>query len=398
MRFAVFLLLAGPVWALYEPEKLTDTSRRWAVNAGFSAEFDDNINTTASNRQSGVREGVTAGVQANVPLEQTFFRMRYNYGASYAPQQRGSNVDQSHSFDGLLSHTFSPRLVVNLSDTLRRGIEPDAVDVTSAQNIQLQQRGDYLFDTLSADGNYNLSRRLTGTVRGGWEVWQYDVSAIASNNDRTGYHGAFELSYELTPRTFAGLGYEYSVSDYSSPGSNSLRNSTSHNAYAMFSHVFNPQLSANVQAGAERREFSDGTDMAPSISSALNYNYSRDATATLGFRYSITATEVDAFRSTDAATAFVQAGYRFTQRLNASAHGLYSLATFGNPLPGAFAGVKGNAIPKQEQDAAAGLSLTYQFTRWFSGVLNYDFDWVHSDDKARSFDRDRVGLLMNLSY
>ena len=378
------------------------------MSVGFSGEYDDNVNSTSTNRQGSFRGGVVAGLQANIPRERTFFRMRYNYAATYTPDYPASTtnahhnatdskLDQAHIFDGLVSHTFSPRLVLNVSDALRRAVEPGYVDVDLTRNVQIQRRGDYLFNLASTDLDYKLSRRWTATLRGSWELWRYDEPTIATNNDRDIYTGALDVTYAVTPRTFTGVGYQHSTQTYDNPGSNDTRNSQSDIAYVSLNHAFNPQLSANSTAGIQLEEFGDGTkDTAPSVSASINYNYSRDAIASIGFRYSIAATEVGAFRSTEAATTFARLSYKFTPKFGASANGLYSLSTFQNPVPGAFA--PGSTIPHDESIYSLGLNLNYNFTRWCRGSLNYNYDHVISDVADRNLVRNRGGLTLTLFY
>src|SRR2546428_11248246 len=78
---------APRVWALYEPEKLPNPTRRWALSVGFLGEYDDNIDTSSTNQQGSVRSHVSAVLQANIPSEETFFRMRYAYDAAYTPDR-----------------------------------------------------------------------------------------------------------------------------------------------------------------------------------------------------------------------------------------------------------------------------------------------------------------------
>jgi hypothetical protein len=167
---------APRVWALYEPEKLPNPTRRWALTVGFLSEYDDNIDTSSTNQQGGVRSHVSAVLQANIPREQTFFRMRYAYDVAYTPDRPSVNVitmmgsvihtnrvaqdklEQAHIFDALLSHTFSPRLVLNLNDSLRRAVEPALVGTETAQPVELQRRGDYTFNGANMNLSYSVGR------------------------------------------------------------------------------------------------------------------------------------------------------------------------------------------------------------------------------------------------
>lgn len=393
------------------------------MSARLSGEYDDNINTTSTNTQAGFRSVANLVAQANLPLAQTFYRGRYQYQVYYTEEYPSQKLDQTHSFDALVSHTFSPRMVLNLNESFRRGIEPELVDVQAGSQVELRRRGDYLYNNTGADFGFNITRRLSAAVRGGWELWRYDLSiptnivTFSTNtstfvtnrvdigpavNDRDLYRGSFEVLYSLTPRTFAGIGYELGVADYAQPGSNDTRNSVGHTGYFAFSHTVNPRLSLTGTAGMEFREFGDGSsDTSPSIAAAVNYTISRDAVASVGFNYEIATTEVNQFRSIDSATAFARASYRFTPKFRANVDALYSFATFRNPNPNAVFPTDSSGapiIPKDETSYRVGLSLYYNFTRWVSAFSTYSYERVDSDSPDREFKRNRVGLGVDLSY
>ena len=382
---------------MYEPERVGDATRRWAISASFQEYYDDNINTTTSNTVSGFQSGANVSLRAAIPREQTFFRMNSEYGVIYSPKQEDGDINQSVVFNGLLSHTFSPRLVADLFNTTRYALEPAITDIISGRSTQLQQSGNYFENNAGISISYNLSRRWIVTARGGWDVWRYDSSINASNNNRDVYTGGTDLIYSLAPTTFVGVGYRYTVSEYETPGTNDARNSTIQNVYLTLSHTFNPRFSASVNAGFESASFGNGSeDTSPSGSMSLNYNYSRDAVVSLGFRYGFSSTEVGAFRSTQTATLFGSANYRFTRKLFASASGIYANSTFQNPFPGFFA--PGSSIPQDEDTYQIGLSLRYDFNSWVSSAVIYNYDEVVSQIDGRSYTRNRIGLEMRLSY
>jgi hypothetical protein len=384
--------------AAYEPERLPDTSRRWAINVGFFEYYNDNIDTTTKNPTAGQQSYGEIALRVNVPAEQTFFRMNTTYGVTYSPDRPSGKTEQSVVFAGLLSHTFTPRLVANLNETFRYALEPAVSDIINGQSTQLQQSGNYIENNTTTSISYDLSHRWVMTARGGWDLWRYETSVNSSNYDRDVYSGGMDLVYSLTPRSFVGAGYSYTTTDYVDPGSNSFRNADSNYGYLSFSHAFNPQLSINLDAGAQLVEYPGGTqDTSPAGDLALNYNVSKDMTVSAGFRYGLqTYTSSSAFRSTDTETFFAQANYRITQKLQASASGFYSYSTYQNPNPLYFA--PGAPIPKSENSFSVNLSLAYMFNVWSSATLNYSHQEVNSDFSGGSFTQNRVGVGVSLHY
>jgi hypothetical protein len=384
--------------AAYEPESLPDTSRRWSVSAGAYAYYNDNINTTTTNQLAGWQSYQEIKLRVNVPAEQTFFRMNTTYGVTYSPERTSGQTEQAVLFDGLLSHTFSPRLVVNLNENFRYALEPAVSDIINGQSIQLQQSANYIENNTAATINYDLSRRWQMSVRGGWDLWRYESGINSSNYDRDVYSTGMDLLYALTPRTFLGAGYRFTSTDYVNPGSNSYRNADSHYGYLVFNHAFNPQLSVNMDAGGQLVEYAGGTqDTSPAGDIAVNYNFSKDMTMSLGFRYGLqTYTSSSAFRSTDTQTTFAQMSYRVTRKLQASASGFYSYSEYQNPNPAFFA--PGRPIPKNENSFSVNLSLAYIFNLWSSASVNYTYQEVNSDFSGNSFTQNRIGVGISIHY
>jgi hypothetical protein len=248
------------------------------------------------------------------------------------------------------------------------------------------------------------------TLQGGWDLWRYDTSVITNGtetgpaiNDRDSYRGTLETLYGLSPRTFAGVGYQFSVDDYVQPGSNDERNSTSHIGYFAVNQIFSPKLSSSLHGGVQLREFNGGTnDISPFATASLNYNFARQGTASLGFQYQLFSTEVSGFRSTETAQLYGQARYRFTQKFSASAHGVLSMSTFQDPTSTKAVTITlsngKQRIPTGEDTYSAGLVLDYDLAPWASSFVHYDYESVISDIPGRTFSRNRVGLGLSLHY
>jgi hypothetical protein len=152
-----------------------------------------------------------------------------------------------------------------------------------------------------------------------------------------------------------------------------------------------------MNAGYESDTFGDGSqNNSPSGSFSLNYNYSRDAVASLGFRYGFSATQNGVFSGSQTATLFGNVNYKFTQKLFVAVDAFYSNEEFLNPVPGAFA--PGSTIPSSQDSYQIGLSLRYEFNRWASTALKYSYEEVVSQIVGDSFTRNRIGLEMRLSY
>ncbi len=394
--FALTSLAVRSGWSAYEPARLQDPSKRWAVTVSLRSEYDDNIFTTSSNRESSVKGIIEPQVLINIPSEQTFLGLRYGYGAAYFADRPGDQVDESHVVDFLFSHTFNPRLTLDARDTFRRGIEPELVEVQGNVPIITRRRGDYFYNMLNGTVSSDLGRRWTVSLGGDWAYWRYDDSETVAVNDRDIYQASLGTAYALDRRTSVGVNYRFTRVDYVQPGTNDTRNSDSHSVFLSWVRRFTPQFSLQVNAGQETREFGDGTQQsAPTAEATATYNYGPESAVSAGFRYSIATTEVGQFRSVDEAGLYARVGHRITPKFRVGLDAVYVRDTFENPTPGA-----GLAGGLEEDVLRFAFSMSYAFTKWLYGDFSYTYDRVDSDipTAERTFDRNRVSLGLRLTY
>lgn len=386
--------VAQGVWELTAP---ANPSKSWSVNVATGIGFDDNVNTTTSNKQSSLTGNIEPQLLVSFPMERTSLGLRYTYDANYYLDRVGSQIVESHVADATLSWRITPRLNVSASDSVRRGLDPGLVEQQGGVPIIVQQRGDYLYDSLSGRLSYDLTRRWTASINGGWDLWSYDVPAVASNNNLNSYNMLLSAVYSVDPRTYVGGNYQYSTVQYDNPGPDNARNSEGHAGYISFVRQFNPQLSGQLNAGMELRTFGSGTNStqqtSPSFSGTLSYNFGPEDSLLGTVSYNLSTTEVGAFRSTDTASARLLLNHRLTTKLHVAVSGAYVRSDFQNPTPGSFlpAGLIEDALE-------VNLNIAYSFQRWIEGNIGYTYDTVSSQIASRSFDRNRVGIGLRLSY
>jgi hypothetical protein len=117
--------------------------------------------------------------------------------------------------------------------------------------------------------------------------------------------------------------------------------------------------------------------------------------ASAGFSYSLYTSEVAAYRSSEAATMFASVNHRITPKFHGSLSGSYVIYTYQNPSPFAFPPPPSSP---QEEAFQVSLGLSYFFTPWVNGNVNYYYDFVSSDLGGRSFDRNRASLALRFLY
>jgi hypothetical protein len=381
-------------WELSPPG---DTTRNWSATLAADVGYTDNVRTTERNPVSSFSESVAPQLRVNLPMERTTVGLRYSYALTHFDGSEYQHDEQNHTLDLLLTHTFNPRLVLNVSESLRRGILPELVQQVGGQPIITQRRGDYTFDAVHADLNYTLARRWTIAVNADWDVWQYDDKQYADPYDRNDYGAGISALYTVDARTVAGLNYRYLMLDYAHSGTGEERNWDSHTMYVSLSERLNPQLSAQLNGGGQLALFGDGSSMfAPWAGASVIYNYGPDSSVSGGFSHSLMATEVGLYRSSESSSVFVRLDHRVTTRLRVNAEAAYILSSIGNKTSDPAAALLPSS---QDYDAwRLSLGMTYGFTTWLSATLNYIYDELNSNIAGYKYNRNTITAGLRLIY
>ncbi|MBM3859298.1 MAG: hypothetical protein FJ395_06575 [Verrucomicrobia bacterium] len=387
-------LISNAAFAVYEPSQLSDPSRRWSVDLGVSAGYDDNIHGQSQDTESSVTTTLNPRLAVNIPLDQTFLGLRYSYDWVYYWERTGGDkYDQSHVIDLIFSHRFTPRFQLDITDNFRRGISPSLVEIISGVEYIRQEQGDYCFNNLTTTLTYNLTRLWTLSVYNSWELWSYD-NANAADQDRDVFSPGFSINYLLTPATTVGFNLRFGLVDYDDPGPNNEKNSTSITPFLFVSHLFNPQFSAQLSVGATMSETENNQESSsPYVSGSLTYRYSRNGTASIGASYFLYTHDQYGYRTAETMATYLQLSHAITQKLTARLgvtyiHSEMGSPSFDVPVP----------IADPSEDAwRFNIGATYAFTRWLFGEANYEY--LHSSGiGGGSYDRNRVWAGLRFTY
>ncbi|MCX7887514.1 MAG: outer membrane beta-barrel protein [Verrucomicrobiae bacterium] len=390
------LLVGAVAYAVYEPSQLPDPSRRWSVELSASAGYDDNIHSRSDgdpNKKSSATAMLNPKFALNIPLDQTFFGLRYNYQWIYYWDRIGDeDFDQNHVADFIFSHRFTPRLQLDINDNFRRAISPELVEIIGGVPYIRQERGDYFYNNLSTAITYNLTKVWTLTIANGWEYWSYDEAA-AADQDRNVFSPGIGLNWLVNPATTLGIHYRAGLVDYDDPGPNDMKNSLSHTAYLFLSHLFNPQLSGQLSAGGTVSETDDGQkSSSPYVAGSVTYRYAPNGYLSVGASYFLYTSEQYGYRTAETVASFLQCNHGITPKLIARCAVRFVYSEYGDP---SFVVPPG--LPKPTSDSwLVDVGLSYSLTRWFIIDANYSF--VRGSGVGNDFDRNRVWGGFRLIY
>ena len=392
----LWVLAKGVALGGWEFTPAAEPNRNWGVSVTQSGMYDDNFNASENNRQSGFRYNSDVVLRANVPWERLFVGLNFDYGLTYPQDVVFGGINESYNVNVLANYTISPRLTLSLNNQFVDSLQPELVQTQAGVPFTIVQAGTYIYDSLGGNLNYALAPRWNLVLNGNWDIWRYQVSSIASNNDREDYSTTLSALYSLDERTTVGVNYQYGESLFANPGTNNALNAQSHTAYLSLVRRFNPRLSLQLNSGYTLREGGDGSQSSsPSELASLVYNYGPVDTISLTFAYSLSQANLAGgfrqFSASENTSAALQLSHQLSARLSAEGDVAYVYSSFVTPI-------QTFQLSAQEQQLLAHLSLTYAFRVWLSAVFNYQYTRLTSDIPGAKYERNQISLGMSVNY
>ncbi len=412
----------------------SDTGRFWSVSATLRGFYDDNINTAPNNASlpPGVSRGsagyeISPALFLSVPLEQTSIGLSYIYSFKYyqnKPEGQSQYYDMTHVLNAALNHAFSERYQISVKDSFVIGQEPDILRAGNTYNT---------FQRIPGDNNrnygvINFSGQLTPLF--GFELgyantlYNYADSAwtIGPTGFVTGSNAGLlnemdqtvhlDGRFQIQPQTIGVIGYQFRAVDYTAgqpiggnvlvPGSivmSDSRNFYGHYIYVGLDHNFRPDLTGSFRAGGNYNDYYNSggqNNLSPYALVSLRYTYLPESYLEVGYTYDFNTSAnfgsvnqpgnltLGAYSSSLYATLH----HRITPKLHGSIYG-----QFQNNLY--YGGIYNN---DSQQYWVLGLQLEYQFNRYFSAQVGYDYDNVGGDIPNQNYDRNRVYIGVTASY
>ena len=360
--------------------------------------YDDNFNATEKNRESGLKLSSDINLRASVPLERFLMEVQYDYGIDYPRDINLGGINESHNLNVFANYSVNPRLTLSLSENFINSLQPQLVVGSANTPVTIVQAGTYVYNNVGGNVNFALAPRWVLSVNGNWDIYRYQVSSIASNNDHEDYSTTVSALYSLDPRTTVGLNYQYAQNIYSDPGLHNGRNASSDTGYLSVSRRFNPQLSASISGGYTIRKSEDGTvSTSPSANGSFVYNYGPSSTLSLTLAESLSEATLGGnrqFSAQENTSLALHVNHRLTARLRALADLTYVYSTFTAPLLPTL------IVKPTEQALTSRLGFDYAFRDWLSANLSYYNTRLASSDPnlIQPYDRNQVFMGMTLSY
>jgi hypothetical protein len=420
----------------------TDLSKPWSVSATLRGFYDDNYNTAPDKLPNGAKNpvkrdsfGFNVSPSASVAWsnDQTDLGARYRFGMYYFADRPQNNEDYTHQFDGFLSHNFSPRFNVYVSDAFVMAQEPEVLAGSGPTATYYRTKGDNLRNNASLNLNAQVTQLLTLVVGYQNTIYDYSQSAqdvVSAANpigggsysallDRMEHLILLNLRWQALPSTVGVAGYQFGILNYTAneylyaplmiagamavdgagrplgldgnpvPKSN-IRDSYNHYMYAGVDHTFNPDLTLSLRGGAQYTDLhrQSYTDWGPYVNVSLRYRYAVGSYAELGYMQSFSPTEILA-NNVSASVGYATINQQILPNLVGSVTGRMQYSKYNG----------GSFDKRADYYYLVGLNLTYSFNRHLSAEAGYNLDVLDSKSMAHwDFTRNRVYVGVTAKY
>jgi hypothetical protein len=419
-----------------------DPTKPWTVAATLRGFYDDNVGTIPNNatlppgeHRSTFGFQVSPSAALNWVLDQTTINLGVLYSLKYydhRPPGSADHSDQDFTFSGGLTHAFSERAKLKISDSFVIGQEPDMLRAQNTFATFQRVSGDNIRNYGSIGFDAQLTPKAGLGV--GYDNAYYDYKAKgadftgpyvnpstagALNRDENRAH--LEGLWQVMPETKALVGYQFTQIGYtgdevisgisglpSTYAMSKSRDYREHTVYVGAEHNFMPNLTGSLRVGGSYSDYYNDpytkSSWTPYVNGSLKYSYAPESSAQIGFSYDRNATDVvglfqmgsnPAQVTVDAQSAVVYASV--VHRIIPNLFGTL-MAQFQN------SDYNGGEFDNQsEQYYLLGLDFEYRFTQNFSAHAGYNYDRLESGLKTalvsdRSFDRNRVYIGVTASY
>jgi len=415
------------------------TSKWWTVSGSLRGFYDDNQYTlpSSANPEGTFGIQITPSVAVNIPRDQTYIGLSYQYDARWYEDREDNDWDQSHQLVGKLDHKFSPRYSLKAEEVFTYSEEPELLEPGTTITTPIRTDSSAMRNRVEL-GLTALMNEQVGLDFGfvnSWYDYLEDASDVAnpvSNPAGIGSRAALLNRLEYEPRIDAryqvredlvGLvGYKFGYYDYTSDDAISFvdgnsngvwdateelipgteRSSMRHYLYVGGEQTLTAKLSASLKVGASYTDFIDldsGDGWSPYVDFSGSYQYLPGSFIRGGVRYDRNATDVtgsgninnveqDLTTDQESLVFYASLSHRITSRLTGSLTGQVQDGTFEN------------GVYDSETDwyYLVGANLEYRFNQHWSAEAGYNFDRLDSDLGGRSFSRNRVYMGVRATY
>jgi len=426
---------ASGLQAAVLPAMTAESGKPWTLSATLRGFYDDNVNGYSNSNTNSPRDSFgfefSPALEFSFPMEQTAL----SFGTVFSikeyenkPANNDVNYDWTLDLHAALTHRFSDRYQLSVTDSFVIGQEPDFLRAGNTFNTFQRISG-------SNERNYGkiiFSAQITPELGAevGYENTYYSYADNHYSKNTTvvppvvsASHAGLldeldnlvhlDLRYQLQPQTIGVVGYQFRLTDYigNQPIAydpvrrqdivSNERNALMNYLYVGLEHNFRPDLTGAFRVGGYYTDYynnpNDQNAVSPYAQLSLRYTYLPESSLEFGFNYDYSAASsvnvnanTGSFTlNTQSATVYAALNHRIRPKLYGNIIAQYQNSMY---YGGLYDG-------KGENYYLVGLNLQYRFTPNFSTEVGYNYDLVTSDvTEYQGYDRNRIYIGVRGSY
>ncbi len=385
--FLSIIALPATLFGVYAPIPEQEQGKAVVLSLESGFFYDSNILGTPDGEIDSTVFSVTPQIKYNASIEeQSFIEASYRLQALLYSDRPSEDTLFNHNFNAQLSHTFSPGMVMDVSDTLMLIDNPESFLVGLLQTDQSGINNQFDFRLLS-----ELSQRASLTVKYRNFNFAYDNADVSTVLDRNDNQFGVQVGYKWVPET--SFVFEYRFQDRSYDTDGALKDSDSNFFLTGVDWAPSPTVQISGRIGLDDRNQNagnSGTNFYGQLTGI--YQYSDKPTSFLAFSVTYETVETSApvtFSGEETFSLLFNVQHALTAKIFLAGSIYYDDADLIRQT--ALANVTDNTL-------RLGLSAIYQPTKNWSVIFSYDLDDTDSDDFVRTENRSRVGISARYSF
>lgn len=361
----------------------------------FRVGFDDNIYQHEDNEKDSVRVVEEIVATVNEVWDNTYLGITYNPSLLWVEARDDGDTELLHNLTFNLIQEFTPRLTLDLADTLRAGQLPEVTD----GDYVVREDDDNLFNSAKATLSYEFRPGTRLDLSGRHMMLRY----TESKKDETGKDlrdydnydsvvAGLSLRQQLGALTTLSVDGRYQKLEYEDSPEGFCRDADMLFAGLGWEQTFSPTLLGNIRAGVEQRSYDDSDayddQTEPYVEGAVTWMPSPATRLTLSASYSVYESDITGYLSQNRMYTSLSLAHELTARV-----GFYCSAAYAHGEYEADYAQSSEMGDGEEDSYVFSARLAYQVAERNWLELNYQFLKLESDIAGRqSYDNNRVDV------
>jgi hypothetical protein len=377
----------------------------YTLTASLRETYDDNVNTTSTNKQASLETELNPSVLVDFPSTTGDLTARYTLGLTYyadisSTSGNGNNQNNNSNTKGLqvshevvaqYSHNFSDRFQLGLAESFRYFTEPSIMQSTGTN----YQNGNYVSNSLTANLTAQLTPLWSATGSFGDTVVRYDDSAVGDVQNSVENNGSVSFGYALYPKITTSAGIIVDNISYQTAD----RGYTTYTGFFGASWQALPSLTISARGGGTVSETAASTQGQSQTSEApygaLTVSWTLGARSSLSFNYAHEVTPSDQIGANGQISDRLSAGfsYQITPSITAHLDGIFTASDVSGGLA-----ATGSASGYQENVYQLDTGFVYQYTSYLSFDTGIIISGVNSNIDNNNYTRDEAYVGVRGTY